>query len=131
MRRQDWQAQLWRVIEGAHDRPFHYGACVELASECVDAITEPATHWQAGVEDLVAAAQTRPVTLEELEAYVTERLGAPIAIRQADQGDVVLLELTTGPALGICTGHLVACAQIPRGVAYLKLHRALRAWGIR
>lgn len=131
MRRQDWTDQLWRVLEGAKGRPFHYGACVELAAECVDAITEPATHWQAGVEDLVAAAQSRPVTLQELEAYVTERIGAPIPINLASQGDVALLELPTGPALGICTGHLVACAQIPRGVAYLKLHRALRVWGIR
>ena len=127
MRPQDWIDRMWSTLEAARDRPFEYGHCARLAAECVDEIS--GTAFRPDVEQLVAAAADSPVTLEQLEAFVTARLGAPLpTILQACQGDVILLELPAGPALGICVGHQIACAGALGGVVYLKLERALKAW---
>jgi uncharacterized protein DUF6950 len=135
MRREDWPGRLWATLKAADGRPFQYGACVQLAAECVDAITVR-SNFRQEVVPLIEAAQVRPIELAELWAHVTERLGEPIPINWANQGDVVLLELPSfpgtgnGPALGICTGPLVACAGYPSGVAYLNLNKAKAIWRV-
>src|ERR1700719_1706598 len=103
MRREDWLEQLWATLKAAEQRPFFYGACVQLAAECVDATTH--SDFRQDVAPLIEAAQSRPIALEELRDAVTKRLGEPVPLNLACQGDVALLELTAGPALGICTGH--------------------------
>lgn len=133
MRREDWIEQLWATLKAAEERPFRYGACVQLAAECVDAIT--GSDYVLKVAPLIESARNQPIELEELGRIVTEMRGEPIPLARADRGDVMLLDLTlvfsaSGPALGICTGPLIACAAAPRGVAYLKRERALMAWRI-
>jgi hypothetical protein len=134
MKREDWLPRMWATIEAAKARPFVYGACVALTAECVDAMM--GSNFREDVAPLIAAAQTRPIELEELREHVTARLGEPVEINCTCQGDVVLLELPSfpgtgnGPALGICTGYQVACAGFPKGVTYLKLHRARACWRV-
>jgi hypothetical protein len=134
MRRPDWQERLWATLEAKKARPFYYGACVALAAECVDAMTD--SNFLQDVAPLIEAAQDHPIELAELHAHVTRRLGEPVPINLAQQGDVVLLELPSlpgtgnGPALGICTGHLIACAGYPQGVTYLKLNKAKAVWRV-
>ena len=135
MRRQDWQERLWATLQAKEPRPFYYGACVALAAECVDAMTD--SSFRQDTAPLIAAAKERPIELEELKALVTERLGEPVPINLACQGDLALLELPqlpgtgNGVALGICTGPLIACARYPAGVTYLKLHKAKAVWRVR
>jgi hypothetical protein len=135
VRREDWLDRLWATLKAAEGRPFQYGACVQLAAECVDAIISN-SNFREEVVPLIEAAQERPLELAELQAHVTERLGEPIPINCGNQGDVVLLQLPgfpgagNGPALGICTGHLVACAGYPSGVAYLNLNKAKAIWRV-
>lgn len=132
MKRQDWIERLWATLEALDERPFYYGACVQLAAECVDAMT--GSDFVQTVAPLIEAQRT-PIALEDLERFVVRFAGEPIALNCADRGDVVLLDLTlcfrdSGPALGICTGPRIACAALPKGVAYLKRERALKAWRI-
>lgn len=134
MKRDDWLERLWKTLDAARDRPFVYGNCVLLAAECVDAMTD--SDFRTAVGPLIDEAQERPYFLEELEGYTCEKLGEPVAINWADQGDVVLLDLRgayhpAGPALGICTGTHIACAGIPTGVVYLKRERGLKAWRVK
>ncbi len=126
MRRQDWLERLWAVLEAPErqTRQFHYGDCVALAAECVDATT--GSDFRPAVQALIDAAQEKPVELAQLEAFVSERLGEPIPMHRANRGDVVLLELPTGPALGICAGDRIACAG--DGVVYLRRAQGLKAW---
>jgi hypothetical protein len=134
MRRADWLERLWATLDAAQERPFYYGACVALAAECVDAMTD--SNFRQDVAPLIEAAQTSPIELTELHAHVTARLSEPISINCANRGDLALLELPSvpgsgnGPALGICTGPMIACARYPGGVAYLKLNKAKAIWRV-
>lgn len=126
MRRTDWVSQLWLALEAAKDRPFFYGACVQLAAECVDAMTD--TRYRELIPELAKAQPD--ITMEALTAQVGDELGAQIALNQAGRGDVMLLNLENGPALGICTGDRVAVAGELKGVVYLRRARAVRAWRV-
>jgi hypothetical protein len=132
MKHEDWIMRLWAKLEGdeLRERPFQYGHCVRLAAEVLDEIRSDAPTFVAGVATLIAAAQESPITLADLERHATDRLGAPVPIMQARQGDVVLMDLPSGPALGICTGHQIACAALPKGVTFLRIDRGLKAWRV-
>jgi hypothetical protein len=122
--------RMWRVLEAAQRRPYEYGGCVLLAAECVDAMT--GSDFSMKIAPLVAHAREHPITLEGLQAAVTEQLGEPIEINRAAPGDVVLLNFPppSGPALGISVGNLIACPIAPAGVGLLKLRRGLCAWRV-
>jgi hypothetical protein len=131
VRVENWQARLWKSLDAANERPFFFGACVQLAAECVDAIT--GSEWVAAVRALYAdegAARELVKAPGALEELVTERLGPPVARLLGRQGDLMLLELPTGPALGICTGERIACVASPAGVRYLPFAMGLKAWRV-
>jgi hypothetical protein len=129
MRHDDWIARLWETLEAAADRPFFYGACVHLAAECIDAMT--GSQWAGSIRSLYAdEVSARSLALDGgLERMVTERLGEPVARNLGRMGDAMLLELPTGPAIGICTGPRIACAA-ERGVLYLRFEHGLKAWRV-
>lgn len=129
MRREDWIERLWETLEAARARPFFYGACVHLAAECVDAMT--GSQWVVSVGSLYADEDSARTLAADggLERMVTERLGEPVARNLGRVGDVMLLDLSTGPAVGICTGPRIACAA-ERGVLYLRFDRGIKAWRV-
>ena len=129
MRREDWIKRLWETLEAAQTRPFFYGACVHLAAECVDAMTD--SQWVDSIRSLYADEESARALAADggLERMVTERLGEPVARNLGGVGDPMLLELPTGPAIGICTGPRIACAA-EKGVLYLRFERGLKAWRV-
>ncbi len=132
MRRDDWVEQMFATLEATKERPYQYGACVAIAAEVVDAIAQ--TTWRTDIAPLIAdeaAAQELIAAPGALEALVTARLGEPVPMGLAMRGDVVLLELGSGPSLGICTGDRIACPAEDKGVVYLRRMRGIKAWRIR
>lgn len=135
-RKSDWLERLWAVLEGeAARRDFAFGHCVRLAAECVQAITGEELLERCELAIAAAAAEEGGISLDALEEETTRLLGAPVPAGLARRGDVVLLDLEYGPALGICTGDKIACAgawgdRRPRGVTYVRRERALKAWRV-
>ncbi len=130
MRREDWIPRMWEAIEAANERPFFYGACVQLVAEVVDAMT--GSSWLDAVKPLYADEASARALVEQggLEPLVTERLGEPVARNLGRQGDVMLLNFPqSGPALGICTGDRIAGAG-ERGVFYVPFAWGLKAWRV-
>lgn len=127
-RRVDWIERLWSVLEGeAARREFAYGGCVRLAAECVEAMTGVDHRERCA---LLAAAAHDGVSLDQLEREATELLGEPVPMGLARRGDVVLVDLPSGPALAVCTGDKLACAALPAGIAYLNRNKGLKAWRV-
>lgn len=131
MRRGDWMERLWHVLADAQRKPFEFGRhdCAHLVAVALDAMTD--SNWQAYIANLYRdrmRARRISTSLPLLEATVTEVLGEPVPINLARRGDVVSLDLETGPAIGICVGERIAAAG--DGVQYLPLHRAHMAWRI-
>jgi hypothetical protein len=131
VRHPDWVDRMHKTLEGMKDRPYAYGACVAIAAEVVDAISD--SSWRADIDPLIAdEASARALIAEpgSLEALVTKRLGEPVPMGLAMRGDPVLLELGSGPSLGICTGDRIACPAENKGIAALNRDRGIKAWRV-
>lgn len=130
MRLPDWNQRMWDALKAADERPFFYGACVQLCAEIVDAMT--GSCWTGSVRPLYESETDARRLIESrgLEALITERLGAPVPRNLGRQGDVMLLEIPLfGPAAGISVGDRIAGAS-ERGVIYIPFARGLKAWRI-
>ena len=130
MRRSDWCEQLWNAIADAERRPFFYGACVQLTAECIDAMTD--SNLVEKIRPLYSSEAAARALIEQpgsFEKLVTEFLGDATPPLLARRGDAVLLELSTGPATGVCVGYRVACAASV-GVLFLPLSQALATWRV-
>jgi len=130
-----WPAKLSAAIEAGRTRPFRWGQhdCALFACACIEAIT--------GV-DLGAQVRGRYHCADEAEAIMEavygvpdvggvadSLLGEPVPVTLARRGDVVLLDITHGPALGVCVGAVAAGAG-PEGLVYVPMQRWLRAWRV-
>ncbi len=132
MRRLDWFPRLWQTLEGSITLPFEFGThdCVVLTARCLDAMQE-ASNWRGLVGDLYRDKRSAVRLIMRsggLEALVSARLGESVPRNLARAGDVCALELSTGPAIGVCVGPRIAVASQPYGVEYLPLERAPCAW---
>jgi hypothetical protein len=130
MRRDDWLDRLWKTIEAAQHRPFFFGACTQLAAECIDAMT--GSEWAPDIQGLYARERRARALIRRaggLAPLVCERLGPSSPPLTARPGDIVLLEFSSGPAVGISVGARIACAGDP-GVVYLPPHTTLAVWRI-
>lgn len=132
MRRADWLARLYRVVEAGAAVPFAFGSqdCGRFAARCVDAIT--GSDWERELAGQYVDERTAIRFLARaggISAAVTERLGPPIAVLEAGRGDVCLLPGEDGPGLGVCLGATVAALR-PEGVRYVPLSAALQAWRV-
>jgi hypothetical protein len=129
MRRADWLARMWAVIEAARGEPFKIGRhdCVRLAAQAVDAMT--GADWMAHVEAFSPRYALRLMVVPgAVEREMTRALGEPVPVGWARRGDLVALDMPSGTAIGICVGERIAVAG--DGVLYLPLARARCAWRI-
>lgn len=130
MRRDDWLDRMWKAIEAAEHRPFFFGACTQLAAECIDAMT--GSEWVPAIRGLYASERGARALIKRaggLAPLVCERLGPSAPPLTARRGDIVLLEFPNGPAVGISVGERIACAG-EAGVLYLPPHATLSVWRI-
>lgn len=139
MRRyQDWPSRLHIEIEAARERPFSWGSadCALWACDVILAMTgsDPGALFRGRYTDQESAIRALydfcGGGLEKaVEAITAEHGMEEVSVRFAQRGDVVLLDIDEGPALGICIGH--RCAFVgPEGVAYRALKDCRRAWRV-
>lgn len=117
MKRFDWPAQLFRVVDEHRSRAFAWGVddCCRFVARAIDAMTD------GDVEQRIAAEYTDEQSAADLiaahgglQGAVTHFLGEPQEVR-ATRGDAVLFDGGGGDAVGICLGRQVV-AMGPTGL---------------
>lgn len=131
----DWPAQLDAAVEAARRRPFEWGThdCALWAASVVQALT--GVDHAAGLRGRYRSAAGALRLLAKrggLAVLATRALGAPIDVRHAQRGDLVLAcqPLDAGmPALGICLDTRAAFTGAA-GLVYRDLLECEAAWRV-
>jgi len=135
VRLDNWPRLLSEAVEIARLTPFRWGIhdCALFAVDLVRAITgtDLGTAVRGRYQDAQGAAE---VMIEvfgtaRLDEVVTQLLGEPIAVTLAQRGDVVLLDVIEGPALGVCLG-MVAVGAGPTGTVMVPMEKWVKAWRV-
>ena len=130
MRHQDWPTRMDEALRDCAQREFRYGRfdCCVFVAYVLEAMT--------GHDYLAAWRYSNRYEAQELvreyaglEGAVSQELGAPIPVKQAKRGDVVMVE-DDGGSLGICVGSDVLYPARPWGLAQCKLSDGLVAWSV-
>jgi hypothetical protein len=143
VRRQDWPTILANMIADAYCEPFAWGThdCCIWSADVIMAMSETSVdlgasyrgtyHDEAGANAIISAA-TGGGDLEDLIVQITTANSFDeISPNQAQRGDLVLADTSTGPAAGIIgpdgrEGFFVA----PDGLVLIGLSDIRRAWRI-
>lgn len=134
MRHRDWTIRMWQTLDAMGDREFALGDfdCIRMAAMVIDAMVVD-SHILLDVTDMYhdkRSAIKLIMRSNGLDSLVTAKLGQPGPRAWSRQGDVVSVDLESGPAVGICVGMTIAVAAAPTGVAYLPLERGLLSWKV-
>ncbi len=110
-RHPDWPERLKAAIEDARDLPFAWGTndCALFACNVILEITgvDFAAEFRGRYDDRRGAIRTlneiAGLGLEALADHLAEKHNiAEVPVAFAQRGDVMLMDMPTGPALGIC-----------------------------
>ncbi|MFU8883097.1 MAG: DUF6950 family protein [Rhodobacterales bacterium] len=128
----NWPLLLATEIEAARTTPFAWGQhdCALFAADVVLAITgsDPAAAVRGSYRSQRGSARVlKRLGCDTLEEAATKALGQAVSCALLQRGDVALLDLPTGPTLGICVGATVA-APAETGLAFLPLDNAIKGW---
>ena len=131
----EWPKRMSEALAAASNVPFAWGThdCGIFACDVVKAIT--GVDLVSGVRGLYsdAAGSVRVLRAvygtNDLTTIATNLLGDPIPITLAKRGDMVLLDIPGGPALGICCGAEAAGAG-PEGLTMIPMDHWLQAWSV-
>jgi len=140
-RKENWQTALYDHLQRVWERPFAYGEhdCCLFAAGCIEAQTgvDVADGLRGQYSDRRSALRMMrrlcgQPSLERVVETQFEHLGLlEVSVSMAQRGDVVLLELDGVLALGILAPHGTAIiAPSEKGLVYLPMNRARRAWAV-
>lgn len=108
-RRADWEPRLYSAIEKMRHVPFQWGQhdCVLFSADLIEVITD--VDLAAEFRDLYDSKKSALKILKtdfkgELINAVSHKLGEPVHKYKARRGDLVLMQTTSIPFLGIATG---------------------------
>jgi hypothetical protein len=125
-----WQAEFFRVLDEARDKPFDWDGwtCFDFAATVYTALTgradpRPAFGTFAGEREAVVALNHAGGA----EAILRSVLGEPIHPATAQRGDIVLVEFGNGPQPAVCCG-LLSVAPGASGLMQIKTLSASHAW---
>ena len=128
----DWPLRLNAAIEAARNRPFVWGEhdCCLWAAYCVRLLTgvDHAAVWRGYYTDARGGLKLLAKS-GGVEALATAALGAPIAAKQAQRGDVVLVKAGRRTALGVCVGPTVAAPGVD-GLLFVPMSQWIKAWRV-
>lgn len=126
----DLPERLQAFIESRRDTAFAWGShdCALFAADWVASVTgkDPADGIRGRYQTALGAG--RVIKREGgLEAIADSRLGERVEPKLAQRGDVVLLDGSHGPTLGVCLG-VEAAAPGEDGLMLVPMSRALACW---
>ena len=120
----DWRARLGAHIAAHRTRPFAYGEhdCATFAAGAVQAVTgsDPAAGLTGYTTRAGGLRRLRRNGLEDHVAFVASRF-AEIAVAQAQQGDLAVIEAAGALSLGVVCGAFVLAPTQPSGLAAVPL----------
>lgn len=126
----DWPERLRAFLDGAARRPFSWAEfnCCLFAAAGVAALTgtDPAAPLRGKFttrrQAYAALKRFASGGVPEIAGKIAAALGCPeIPPRLAQRGDVVLVDGTAGPALGLCAGAAVAVLKPEGGIGYVPI----------
>lgn len=131
IRNQAWEKRLREFVASRSRRRFAWGShdCCMFAADGVLAMTgtDLAADYRGRYKTQIGAGRKLSAA-GGLEALVSARMGASVAVLQAHRGDLVL-NTDAEPMLGICLGNRCAFAAV-RGLAILPLNPKWVGWRI-
>jgi hypothetical protein len=122
---EDFRSDSGRRWKAAPESGRYYGACVQRAAECIDAMT--GSHYVYQVAPLIAAQRT-PIGLMELESVVRRFVGEPIPLAWADQGRRHVARSQRDSRQRASTGNLRRATHRVRSTAEGRCVSQARAW---
>lgn len=132
MRRADWPQRLAAYIEQHRHTPFQWGThdCCRFAAGAVEAMT--GTDPMIGFDYGNATGAMRLIKKAgSLDVLLHQVLGEPLpAVAQARCGDVVIADINSGAAVGICLGRTCVFAAEPAGLVFGPRMAVRAAWRI-
>jgi len=129
MKRHDWAARLYDVIEAHAERTFVWGSddCCLFVARGIDAMRD--SEIEAGLRDLYTDERSAMKLIAShggLAGAVSAVLGEMQQVR-AVRGDAVLIDGGDGDALGICLGPQVV-AMGPSGLRMVPRSEIRGVW---
>ncbi len=144
----DFPERLHAAIRARRDRPFEWGRndCALFACDLLQAVSgiDFAAPFRGkyksargaarilkryGGAGLPASARTTAGLEAVVEKIAEARKREEVKPLMAQRGDLVLLDMPEGPALGVCLGAWVAAAG-ETGMVRVELREARRAWRV-
>lgn len=134
MRKPNWPEILAAKIEAARNTPFSWGThdCCMFSADVVLAMTgtDYAEEFRGKYTTATGATKAlKKYGLGSIENSLTVKFGEPVHPFKAGRGDVVLADMPTGKALGICLGEKAAFAG-KDGMVLLPMNLWLCAWRV-
>ncbi len=133
----DWPSRLLEVVRARRETPFAWGrhdcalfACDAGAAVCgIDFASGLRGRYRSQRGAMRALRRFAGGGLEQAAEKIASEHGCPeVPPRMARRGDIVLMDSDQGPVLGVCVGRAVAKAGAVRGLEYVPLALARRAW---
>lgn len=133
MRCEDWPERLAAFVASRRHTPFAFGShdCALFAAdwilECTG--TDPIAEIRGQWTDERSAMRI----LQDnggIEALANRYLGEPVAPLLARRGDIVLVELTGRPGLGVCLGETLGAPSDDVGVTVVSIAHAIKGWSV-
>lgn len=134
-RREDWPERLNDYIESRRDTPFEWGTndCCMFAAHAIEAMTgeNPAAEFVRKYKKQRSAQKIIKDHGGDLAGLICTKLGQEIDPRQAQRGDVMLVQIPTEDreCAAVCLGDVWA-APGQDGLVFGTMKSALTAWRV-
>lgn len=129
----DWHPRLTAYLGEITPVAFRMGSqdCALFAAGAVEAMTghDPAAGFRGTYTDLKTGLKRLKAAGFDSHVQIADRLFERVHPAFAQVGDLALIEVSEGYALGVVAGELLACLN-PQGLAWMPRSAAVAAWTV-
>lgn len=129
----DWHPRLTAYLGKITPVAFRMGSqdCALFAAGAVEAMTghDPAAGFRGTYTDLKTGLKRLKAAGFDSHVQIADRLFERVHPAFAQVGDLALIEVSEGYALGVVAGELLACLN-PQGLAWMPRSAAVAAWTV-
>lgn len=129
----DWHPRLTAYLGKITPVAFRMGSqdCALFAAGAVEAMTghDPAAGFRGTYTDLKTGLKRLKAAGFDSHVQIADRLFERVHPAFAQVGDLALIEVSEGYALGVVAGEMLACLN-PQGLAWMPRSAAVAAWTV-